>query len=64
MKTPPHFLDRAEWLAAYDAEQKAIKEQGHPVRLGLFKAEYPTPWTGPVTAGNHARYAAICDASA
>jgi hypothetical protein len=63
MNIPPHFLDRAEWIAAYDAEQKAIQEQGQPVRRDIFNAEYPAPWSGPVTASSDARFAAICDAA-
>jgi hypothetical protein len=60
---PPHYLNRAEWLASYDAEIEAIHKHGQPARRDAFNAEFPPPWTGPVTPKSHARWAAICDRS-
>ena len=59
----PHYMNKAAWMAAYDAEQAEITRHGWAIRRDAFNAEFPTPYTGPVTAASNARFAAICDAS-
>lgn len=60
MKTCPSWIDAAEWQKAYDAEAAAIQAEGWEKRRDKFNADFPAPYTGPITA-EAARYAALCD---
>jgi len=52
-------LDNPEYAAAFDAEKREIAASSAEARRDLFNAEFPAPYTGPITPALRGRFDAI-----
>ena len=59
MSHPLYSLDNPEYAAAFDAEQREIAASSAEQRRDLFNAEFPAPYTGPVTPALRGRFDAF-----
>ena len=48
-----------EYAAAFDAEKREIEASSAEQRRDLFNAEFPAPYTGPITPALRGRFDAI-----